>query len=136
MSLLTRSEIAAPALPKSLSGAGSSRVHAAVSRCGLVARRPRRARHHRSWVYAAVNAIAQEAAKQRPFLYRNTGQAEHEMVALPCTRTRCAACSITRTRGSRRGNSGISRLCIWSDRERLLACRTAIGGRDAARHPG
>ena len=26
-------------------------------------------RNYRSWVYAAVNAIAQEAARQRPFLY-------------------------------------------------------------------
>src|SRR5256885_994375 len=33
-------------------------------------------RNYQSWVYAAVNAIAQEVAQQRPFLYRNTGQAE------------------------------------------------------------
>jgi len=46
-------------------------------------------RNYRSWVYAAVNAIAQEAARQRPFLYRNTGQAEHEMLALPHTHALC-----------------------------------------------
>ena len=38
-------------------------------------------RNYRSWVYAAVNAIAQEAARHRPFLYLNTGQAEHEQIA-------------------------------------------------------
>jgi HK97 family phage portal protein len=42
-------------------------------------------RNYQSWVYAAVNAIAQETARQRPFLYRNTGQAEHEQVPLPHT---------------------------------------------------
>lgn len=42
-------------------------------------------RNYQSWVYAAVNAIAQEVARQRPFLYRNTGQAEHEQVPLPHT---------------------------------------------------
>lgn len=40
-------------------------------------------RNYQSWVYAAVNAIAQEVAQQRPFVYRNTGQAEHEQVPLP-----------------------------------------------------
>ncbi len=40
-------------------------------------------RNYQSWVYAAVNAIAQEVAQQRPFLYRNTGQAEHEQLPLP-----------------------------------------------------
>lgn len=40
-------------------------------------------RNYQSWVYAAVNAIAQEVAQQRPFLYRNTGQAEHEQIPLP-----------------------------------------------------
>src|SRR5947199_10032068 len=39
-------------------------------------------RNYQSWVYAAVNAIAQEVAMQRPFLYVNTGQAEHEQVPL------------------------------------------------------
>ena len=39
-------------------------------------------RNYQSWVYAAVNAIAQEVAQQRPFLYRNTGQAEHEQIPL------------------------------------------------------
>ncbi|MFO0799531.1 MAG: phage portal protein [Gemmataceae bacterium] len=42
-------------------------------------------RNFRSWVYAAVNAIAQEAAKHRPLLYRNTGQADHELTPLPHT---------------------------------------------------
>ncbi len=46
-------------------------------------------RNYRSWVYAAINAIAQEAARNRPFLYRNTGQAEHEMIALPHTHPLC-----------------------------------------------
>lgn len=39
-------------------------------------------RNYQSWVYAAVNAIAQEVARQRPFVYRNTGQAEHEQEPL------------------------------------------------------
>ena len=42
-------------------------------------------RNYQSWVYAAVNAIAQEVARQRPFLYRNTGQADHEQTPLPLT---------------------------------------------------
>jgi hypothetical protein len=40
-------------------------------------------RHYQSWVYAAVNSIAQEVAMQRPFLYTTTGQAEHEQTPLP-----------------------------------------------------
>ena len=39
-------------------------------------------RQYGSWVYAAVNAIAQEAARQKPFAYVNTGQAEHEQTPL------------------------------------------------------
>src|SRR3989440_9705505 len=42
-------------------------------------------RNYQSWVYAAVNAIAQEVAMQRPFLYVNTGQAEHEQSPLAHT---------------------------------------------------
>jgi HK97 family phage portal protein len=42
-------------------------------------------RNYQSWVYAAVNAIAQEAARQRPSVYINTGQAEHEQIAVPHT---------------------------------------------------
>jgi phage portal protein BeeE len=42
-------------------------------------------RNYQSWVYAAVNAIAQEVARQRPFIYLNTGQAEHEQNPLPHT---------------------------------------------------
>ncbi len=42
-------------------------------------------RQYQSWVYAAVNAIAQEVAKQRPYLFRHTGQAEHEQTVLPHT---------------------------------------------------
>jgi phage portal protein BeeE len=40
-------------------------------------------RNYRSWVYAAVNAIAQEVARQRPYLYRDTGPAEHDHIPLP-----------------------------------------------------
>jgi HK97 family phage portal protein len=40
-------------------------------------------RNYQSWVYAAINAIAQEVAMQRPFLFVNTGQAEHEQTPLP-----------------------------------------------------
>ena len=40
---------------------------------------------YQSWVYAAVNAIAQEVARQRPFLFVNTGQADHEQTPLPHT---------------------------------------------------
>jgi HK97 family phage portal protein len=39
-------------------------------------------RNFRSWVYAAVTAIAQEVAKHRPFGYRETGPAEHEQIPL------------------------------------------------------
>jgi HK97 family phage portal protein len=42
-------------------------------------------RHFSGWVYAAVTAIAQEVAKQRPYAYRETGPAEHEMTPLPTT---------------------------------------------------
>jgi len=40
-------------------------------------------RHYTSWVYAAVNAIAQEVARQRPYLCRTTGPAEHDQEPLP-----------------------------------------------------
>jgi phage portal protein BeeE len=40
-------------------------------------------RNYQSWVYAAVNAIAQEVAMQRPALYVNTGPADHEQTPLP-----------------------------------------------------
>ena len=46
-------------------------------------------RNYQSWVYAAVNAIAQEAARNRPYLYVNTGQAEHEQVPLLHTHPLC-----------------------------------------------
>ena len=46
-------------------------------------------RNYSSWVYAAVNAIAQEVARQRPQVYRNTGQAEHEQVPLAHTHPLC-----------------------------------------------
>src|SRR5262245_22547489 len=42
-------------------------------------------RHYQSWVDAAVNAIAQEVARHRPMLYRNTGPAEPDQEALPHT---------------------------------------------------
>lgn len=42
-------------------------------------------RNYQSWVYAAVNAIAQEMAHQRPFLFHETGQADHEQIPLPGT---------------------------------------------------
>jgi len=42
-------------------------------------------RNYQSWVYAAVNGIAQEIARQRPFLYVSTGQADHEQDAVPHT---------------------------------------------------
>jgi phage portal protein BeeE len=40
-------------------------------------------RNYTSWVYAAVNAIAQEVARQRPDLYRTTGPADHDREPLP-----------------------------------------------------
>ena len=40
-------------------------------------------RNYQSWVYAAVNAIAQEVARQKPYMYLNTGQADHEQTPLP-----------------------------------------------------
>ncbi len=46
-------------------------------------------RNYTSWVYTAVNAIAQEVARQRPHLYRNTGQADHEQDPLPHTHPLC-----------------------------------------------
>lgn len=42
-------------------------------------------RNYRSWVYSAVNAIAQEVARQRPLLMSTTGQADHEQQPLPHT---------------------------------------------------
>jgi HK97 family phage portal protein len=46
-------------------------------------------RNYQSWVYSAVNAIAQEVAKQKPHLFLNTGQADHEQTALPHTHPLC-----------------------------------------------
>lgn len=46
-------------------------------------------RNYQSWVYAAVNAIAQEVACQKPYLYVNTGQAEHEQVPLSHSHPLC-----------------------------------------------
>ena len=46
-------------------------------------------RNYSSWVYVAVNAIAQETARQKPYLYVNTGQAEHEQTPLPHTHPLC-----------------------------------------------
>ena len=46
-------------------------------------------RNYSSWVYAAVNAVAQEVARQKPFLFVNTGQAEHEQTPLPHTHPLC-----------------------------------------------
>ena len=46
-------------------------------------------RNYSSWVYAAVNAIAQETARQKPYLFINTGQAEHEQTPLPHTHPLC-----------------------------------------------
>jgi len=46
-------------------------------------------RNYQSWVYAAVNAIGQEAARQRPAAYRSTGQAEHDQIPLPHTHPLC-----------------------------------------------
>lgn len=40
-------------------------------------------RNYQSWVYAAVNAIAQEVAMQRPTLYVNTGPADPDQTPLP-----------------------------------------------------
>ncbi len=39
-------------------------------------------RNYTSWVYAAVNAVAQEVARQTPDLYRVTGSADHDRVPL------------------------------------------------------
>jgi HK97 family phage portal protein len=46
-------------------------------------------RNYRSWVYTAVHAIAQEVARQRPYLYRDTGPAEHDHVPLSPTHPLC-----------------------------------------------
>ena len=51
-------------------------------------------RQYQSWVYAAVNAIGQEVARQRPYLFVNTGQAEHEQVPLPHTHPLCRLLSV------------------------------------------
>ncbi len=42
-------------------------------------------RHFTSWVYTAVTSIAQEVARHRPYGYRETGPAEHDMTPLPPT---------------------------------------------------
>ena len=54
-------------------------------------------RNYSSWVYAAVNAIAQEVARQRPFLFAHRPAHDHE--PLPPHASARAACSITPTRG-------------------------------------
>lgn len=41
--------------------------------------------HFSSWVYAAVTSIAQEVARHRPYGFRETGPAEHDMTPLPPT---------------------------------------------------
>ncbi len=46
-------------------------------------------RQYQSWVYAAVNAIGQEVARQKPFLFTNTGQADHEQTPLLHTHPLC-----------------------------------------------
>jgi HK97 family phage portal protein len=46
-------------------------------------------RNYQSWVYAAVNAIGQEVARQKPFLFLNTGQADHEQLPLSHTHPLC-----------------------------------------------
>ena len=46
-------------------------------------------RGYTSWVYAAVNAVAQEVARQRPFAFVNAGQADHEQSPLPHTHPLC-----------------------------------------------
>jgi HK97 family phage portal protein len=46
-------------------------------------------RHYSSWVYAAVNAIAQEVARQQPSIFTNTGPAAHERRPLPITHPLC-----------------------------------------------
>jgi HK97 family phage portal protein len=46
-------------------------------------------RNYQSWVYAAVNAIGQEAARQRPTVFRFTGQAEHDQIPFPHTHPLC-----------------------------------------------
>ena len=55
-------------------------------------------RHYQSWVYAAVNAIAQEVVMQRPSLYVNTGPADTSRRRC-LTTTPSPACSTTPTRG-------------------------------------
>lgn len=40
-------------------------------------------RQFQSWVYAAVNAVGQEVARQRPQLTDATGTADHERTPLP-----------------------------------------------------
>ncbi|CAN5231604.1 hypothetical protein BH11PLA2_BH11PLA2_21690 [soil metagenome] len=46
-------------------------------------------RNFQSWVYAAVNATAQEIARQKPFLSQSTGQADHEQFPRPQTHPLC-----------------------------------------------
>ena len=46
-------------------------------------------RQFQSWVYAAVTSVAQEVARQTPFVYQSTGQADHEQRALPQSHPLC-----------------------------------------------
>lgn len=46
-------------------------------------------RNYQSWVYAAVNAIGQEIARQRPFLAQSSGQADHDRLPLAPTHPLC-----------------------------------------------
>src|SRR6476619_7790663 len=76
---------------KSAKPHGTVRTSAGIG--GIISRSPgwwrddhvEQLRNYQSWVYAAVNAIAQEVARQRPFLFVNTGQAEHEQTPLAHT---------------------------------------------------
>ena len=93
-------------------------------------------RNYRSWVYAAVNAIAQEVARQRPFLYRNTGQAEHEQTPLPHTHPLCRLLDRPEPVADAVGALVPHGRLPRTHRQLLLVRRAAIGRRHAARHAG
>jgi HK97 family phage portal protein len=64
-------------------GAGGAGILAASPMAGWWKADPtEQLRNYSSWVYAAVNSIAQEVAKQRPYLCEHTGQADHEQTPL------------------------------------------------------
>ena len=91
-------------------------------------------RNYHGWVYAAVNAIAQEVARQRPFLYLSTGQADHEQGPLPHTHPLVPAARPSQPVAHAVGTVVPHRRLSRTDRQLLLVRRAAIARRVPPRY--